>query len=87
MFSFLKKKQKPLRGPQLKVDIHSHLIQGIDDGSQSMEESLSLLKGMVALGYEKVITTPHIMSDAYRNTPSIINKGLRELQEAAEKKK
>ncbi len=85
IFSFFKKKEVKERGPQLKVDLHSHLIPGIDDGSQSMEESLSLLKGMEALGYEKVITTPHIMLDAYRNTPEIIRNGLVALREAAVK--
>ena len=70
-FPFFKKK-----APQLKIDLHSHLIPGIDDGSQSMEESLNLLKGMETLGYEKVITTPHIMADSYKNTPDIINSGL-----------
>ena len=83
IFSFFNKKKESERGPVLKVDLHSHLIPGIDDGSQSMEESLSLLKGMEALGYEKVITTPHIMLDAYRNTPEIILNGLKTLREAA----
>ena len=83
IFSFFKKRKEKSSAPRLKVDIHSHLIPGIDDGSQSMKESLSLLKGMEALGYEKVITTPHIMSDAYRNTPEIITNGLRSLREAA----
>lgn len=86
MFSFFKKKPKPrTRGPQLKVDIHSHLIPGIDDGSQSMEESLMLLRGLEALGYEKVITTPHIMSDSYRNTAEIITSGLHNLRSAAKR--
>ena len=85
IFSFFKKREEKTDAPRLKVDIHSHLIPGIDDGSRSMEESLSLLRGMEALGYEKVITTPHIMSDAYRNTPQIITKGLRSLREAAGK--
>ncbi len=80
IFPFFKKKNST---PRLKVDLHSHLIPGIDDGSQSMEESLRLLKGMEELGYEKVITTPHIMSDAYRNTPEIITNGLIALREAA----
>ncbi len=85
IFSFFtkKKKEEEKSGSCLKVDLHSHLIPGIDDGSRSMEESLSLLKGMEALGYEKVITTPHIMSDAYRNTPEIIARGLNALREAA----
>ncbi len=83
MFSFFKKKEEKKPAPRLKVDLHSHLIPGIDDGSQSMEESLSLLRGMKSLGYEKVITTPHIMSDAYKNTPKNIKEGLIKLRETA----
>ena len=80
---FLKKQKEKTRGPVLKIDLHSHFIPGIDDGSQSMEESLTLLREMEALGYEKVITTPHIMIDVYRNTPKIIKEGLISLREAA----
>jgi len=60
----------------LKNDIHSHLIPGIDDGSPDMETTIMLLKKFIDLGYEKVITTPHIMSDYYKNTPEIILSGL-----------
>jgi protein-tyrosine phosphatase len=52
----------------LKTDMHSHLIPGIDDGSPDMETSLHLIRGMAELGYSKLITTPHIMWDMYRNT-------------------
>lgn len=83
IFPFFKKQKEKTRGPILKVDLHSHFIPGIDDGSKSMEESLTLLKGMESLGYEKVITTPHIMIDVYRNTPQIIKEGLISLREAA----
>jgi len=64
----------------LRCDIHSHFIPGIDDGAQTMEDSLSLLTSMNEFGYEKVITTPHIMSDFFRNTPEIIEHGLQELR-------
>ena len=83
IFPFFKKQKEKKRGPVLKVDLHSHFIPGIDDGSQSMAESLLLLRRMEALGYEKVITTPHIMVDVYRNTPKIIKDGLVSLREAA----
>lgn len=66
----------------LKTDMHSHFIPGIDDGAKNMEESLELLKEMHTLGYRKVITTPHIMSDQYRNTPEIILGGLENLRKA-----
>ena len=64
----------------LNTDIHSHLIPGIDDGSPNIEVTLELLNKFQDLGYSKVITTPHVMSDYYRNTPEIINKGLKEVR-------
>lgn len=60
----------------LKNDIHSHLIPGIDDGAKTIDDSLILAQGFVDLGYSRVVTTPHIMSDYYKNTPRIINDGL-----------
>jgi len=66
----------------LKTDIHSHFIPGIDDGAKNIRESLEMLRAMRDLGYRKVITTPHIMSDGYRNTPEIILKGLEVLRNA-----
>lgn len=74
---FKKKRNIPdLDFSSLKVDMHSHLIPGIDDGAQTMEDSLVLLRRLSELGYKKVITTPHVMADFYRNTPEIINNGL-----------
>lgn len=64
----------------LKTDMHSHLVPGIDDGSKSMDETIAMLAKYKELGYRKVITTPHIMSDFYPNTPKIINKGLEEIR-------
>ena len=45
------------------IDIHSHLIPGVDDGSQSLEESLSLLKQAEQDGITELITTPHFIPD------------------------
>jgi tyrosine-protein phosphatase YwqE len=66
----------------ITVDLHSHLIPGIDDGSKTLEESLTLIRRMVDMGYEKLIMTPHVMSDAYRNTPETILAGLEKLKKA-----
>ena len=65
----------------LGVDLHSHLIPGIDDGSKSLEDSISLIKELKSLGFNKIITTPHIMSDYYRNTPDIILSGRDKVRE------
>lgn len=80
MFSLFKNtKQKAT--PPLLTDIHSHLLPGLDDGVKSFEESLEVILRFQQLGYTQLITTPHIMSDAYRNTPAIIKNKLLELNQ------
>jgi tyrosine-protein phosphatase YwqE len=64
------------------VDMHSHLIPGIDDGVASLKESVESAKLLYNVGYKHVITTPHIMADYYPNTPEIIKTGLAEVQKA-----
>jgi tyrosine-protein phosphatase YwqE len=71
----------------IQVDMHSHLIPGIDDGSKSLEESIELIRAFKEFGYKKIITTPHIMSDYYKNTPEIINQGLTTLRAELSKQK
>lgn len=72
---------------ELPVDIHSHLIPGIDDGVKSIEEALTVLKHFISLGYKKVVTTPHINPEFYPNTPSIIAEGFNELKKAVDEHK
>lgn len=62
--------------------MHSHLIPGIDDGARTMEDSLNLVRKMHELGFTKLITTPHIQSEFYKNTPEIILSGLLKLRDA-----
>ncbi len=86
IFSSLFRKSNPGDPVDLSVlgcDMHSHFIPGIDDGAKTMRDSLELLRGMEELGYRKVITTPHIMGDFFRNTPVIINSGLDQVRSAA----
>lgn len=71
----------PFSISQIKTDIHSHLIPGIDDGSQSMDQTIAMLAKFEMMGFEKVITTPHIMSDLFPNTPKIILEGLEKVRE------
>lgn len=73
----------PMDLSTFRVDMHSHLIPGIDDGSKSMDETIAMLAKFESLGYKKVITTPHIMSDFYKNTPEIILSGLEEVRATA----
>lgn len=74
------KKSKPASGPfdfaRIAVDMHSHILPGIDDGAKELSQSVELVRGMVDLGYKKLIATPHIMWDMYRNTPEIVQQQL-----------
>lgn len=76
-------KLPPIDLSKLKADMHSHLIPGIDDGSRSMDETIAMLAKFESLGYQKVITTPHIMGDFYKNTPETILGGLENVRSTA----
>ena len=65
----------------LGTDMHSHLVPGVDDGAQTMEDSITLIRRFQALGFSSIITTPHIKWDHYPNTTEIIQLGLKELQQ------
>lgn len=79
MFDFLKSK-KPVSLAPLKVDIHSHLLPGIDDGAATIDHTLGMLRKFEDLGYKKLIFTPHVMSGVYNNTPEIILSKLEEVR-------
>jgi protein-tyrosine phosphatase len=66
----------------VKADMHSHLIPGIDDGAKTIEDSIALARRMHELGYKKLITTPHIQHDFFRNTPEVILNGLEKVRKA-----
>ncbi|MGL3001259.1 tyrosine-protein phosphatase [Flavobacterium sp. RSSB_23] len=57
------------------VDIHSHLLYGIDDGATTPEHSIGLIREIKKLGFTKSITTPHVIQYVWENTPEkIINR-------------
>src|SRR3978361_1285840 len=89
MFSFFKKKDTPLKNTyeSIMVDMHSHVLPGIDDGAQNAAESIILIKKMMELGIRKIIATPHIMADYYRNTAETIGDALAILKAELEKQK
>lgn len=86
--TFFRKKEKKPEFPAVRdflsvvTDIHSHLIPGIDDGVKSIAEAVEMVRGLSTLGFKRLITTPHIMSDFYKNTPEIIMEGLGKLRAA-----
>jgi protein-tyrosine phosphatase len=64
------------------VDIHCHLIPGIDDGSQSLDESLAMARMAVADGFATTICTPHQLGNFGHNSGADIRRRLGELQTA-----
>ncbi|MEN7546397.1 CpsB/CapC family capsule biosynthesis tyrosine phosphatase [Rapidithrix thailandica] len=81
---FSKKKKKQTIDPEaiqpLTVDIHSHLLPGLDDGAATMDETLTMIREFVRLGYRKLVTTPHVMGDFYTNTKEDILSKLAEVK-------
>lgn len=69
----------------LYADMHSHLLPGIDDGSPDLTTSIYLIKGLMELGYKKLITTPHIYTDLYPNTKQTIFTAYDQLKEELKK--
>jgi protein-tyrosine phosphatase len=69
LFSFFK--NKPVLNdliPDNHIDIHSHLLPGIDDGAQTFEDTLRLTKALQGFGVTAFITTPHIIQHVWDNT-------------------
>jgi|SRR5690606_35097512 len=66
----------------LEVDMHNHILPGIDDGSANVAQSLSLIKGLNTMGFQKFICTPHIMEGVHPNTKSTISRSCTELDKA-----
>ena len=64
------------------TDMHSHLVPGVDDGAQTIEDSIQLIQQQQSMGIRAIITTPHIKFDHYPNTTATINSGLHTLQQA-----
>lgn len=88
MFNFWKKnKEQKFDFSRLHTDMHSHLIPGIDDGAPDLETAIQLIRGLKELGYKKLITTPHIMWDMYKNTREDILEGYNSLQKRISEEK
>jgi len=58
---------KPFENP-VNIEFHSHLIYGVDDGCETIEQSMEIINGFAQMGMKKIITTPHIMGDFYKNS-------------------
>ncbi|WP_299554729.1 CpsB/CapC family capsule biosynthesis tyrosine phosphatase [Seonamhaeicola sp.] len=69
------------------VDIHNHILPGIDDGAKTVHESIDLILSLKELGAKEFIPTPHVMQDFYPNTDETIGDSYGRLLEALNKTK
>ncbi|WP_297426920.1 CpsB/CapC family capsule biosynthesis tyrosine phosphatase [Clostridium sp.] len=67
------------------VDIHSHILPNIDDGSKSMEMTLEMLRNAEEKGTKEIVATPHYLLDYGEATISEVKSLVDEVNLAAEK--
>ena len=85
MFGLFKKSKKNETYPDLSwigVDMHSHILPGIDDGSPDVGTSLELLAGLQELGLTQFICTPHIYAEIHPNDRASISAAQEQLNQA-----
>ena len=86
MFNLFKKTARLKDYSFLGVDLHSHLLPGIDDGARSVGHSLALIEMLQNLGFHTLITTPHVMAEMFVNNPEIIKHKHNEVLAALKEK-
>jgi len=80
VLNWLRKNEPPEGVIAPFIDIHSHLLPGLDDGVHTFEEASTVISQFQKLGYKKLITTPHVMSDFFRNSTEDILSKLKEVK-------
>ena len=68
------------------VDIHSHILPGIDDGAKDLKNSINLIEEMKKMGFSKIIGTPHTYNGLYNNTCDTIEKSFNKLNKNIKEK-
>lgn len=66
------------------IDLHSHILPGLDDGTVSVEEAREVARAAVADGVEVMAATPHVRAD-FPTTPERMERGVAELREDFER--
>ncbi len=87
MFNFLRKKTESKNSGKLpfQVEVHCHVLPGIDDGSKTLETSIEIIRKLQTMGIRKIIATPHITSETFPNTRETIEASWNRLMPALEK--
>lgn len=67
------------------IDIHSHLLFGLDEGAKNIQETLEICRYLTGNGFETIVATPHIIPGLYNNSPEKILTRLEEVTTTLEK--
>lgn len=65
------------------IDLHSHILPGVDDGSGSMEETLEMLSMAYEQGFRKIIATPHYRAEGRNKSRDELNAVLESVKKQA----
>jgi protein-tyrosine phosphatase len=69
--------------PPGRVDVHSHLLPGVDDGCQTIDDSLACVRRLKEVGYVGSVCTPHMWPETLPgNTPAHVKPWVQSLQQA-----
>lgn len=63
------------------IDLHSHILPGLDDGAQTMEESIAMAKTAVEQGIDTIVATPHHLHTRYKNPKNLVLQKTAQLNE------
>jgi protein-tyrosine phosphatase len=69
------------------IDIHCHILPGVDDGAQSLSDSLNMARKAVEQGIHKIVATPHHLTSSYENPKQSIIDRVKDLNAALRKEK
>ena len=67
------------------IDIHTHIIPYVDDGSPNLETSIAMIKHELAIGVDEIIATPHHIYSRYESTVEVIKERFNFLCEEVKK--
>lgn len=84
MFNIFRKKSKQEAKLFYVNDVHSHILPGVDHGSQSVEESLEMLRAELDMGITHVMCTSHVTAETFENTPETLTAAYEVLKKAVE---
>ena len=84
MFNIFSKKPKADAKLFYFTDVHSHILPGVDHGSQSIDESIEMLKAEFDMGITKVMCTSHVTAETFENTPETLTASYKTLKQAVE---